>query len=163
MGCKALRGVWFVCLACVLAATQVTLAEEAVEPVQPGEKDSCPVCGMYVSLYPAWLAQVVLEDGTVLFFDGSKDLFRYLTARDRFAPEKIDVELAATLVTSYYDVKSIAASEAWFVLGSDVLGPMGAEFVPLRTRTEAQEFVSDHGGRLVRFQDVTAELLRSLR
>ena len=29
----------------------------------PGPKDTCPVCGMFVSLYPDWVATVLYKDG----------------------------------------------------------------------------------------------------
>ena len=118
-------------------------AEEAVGPRDPGDRDRCPVCGI---------------------FDGSKDLFKYLLARDRFLPERRDLEIAATFVTDYYELRPIAAGEAFFVVGSDVYGPMGPELVPHRSRAEAEEFLRDHGGeRIVRFDEVTAELLETLR
>jgi nitrous oxide reductase accessory protein NosL len=44
------------------------------------------------------------------------------------------------------------------VIGSDVLGPMGHEFVPLASRADAEEFMRDHkGSRVLGFGDVTAE------
>jgi nitrous oxide reductase accessory protein NosL len=49
------------------------------------------------------------------------------------------------------------------VIGSDTLGPMGHELVPLASEEDAQEFLKDHQGtRILRFGEVTAELLRDL-
>ena len=31
----------------------------------PGSKDTCPVCGMFVSRYPDWVATVLYKDGHV--------------------------------------------------------------------------------------------------
>ena len=139
-------------------------AEEAPAPRAPGDRDRCPVCGMFVAPYEAWIAQVIFEDASAVFFDGAKDLFKYLLARDRFLPERRDLEIAATFVTGYYELRPIAAGEAFFVVGSDVYGPMGPELVPHRSRAEAEEFLRDHGGeRIVRFDEVTAELLETLR
>ena len=148
----------------------LTLAADAwpadvgnIEPRAPGPGDVCPVCGMVVSLHAEWVAQIVLDDGSALFFDGSKDLFEYLLARERFVPDRQGSTIRATFVTSYYDVRAIPARTAFFVVGSDVLGPMGAELVPHPSRTAAEEFLRDHGGRaIVRFDEVTRELLESL-
>lgn len=135
----------------------------ATSPRRPGPDDVCPVCGMVVSLYDEWVAQVVLEDGSALFFDGSKDLFRYLLDRDRLAHDRAQVAVTAVFVTGYYEVKAIPAREAWFVVGSDVLGPMGAELVAHASRAEAEEFLHDHGGRaIVGYEEITAELLAAL-
>ena len=47
--------------------------------------------------------------------------------------------------------------------GSDVLGPMGHELVPLASRQEAEEFMADHKGkRVLTFDQVSAEILKAL-
>ena len=44
-------------------------------------------------------------------------------------------------------------------MGSDVLGPMGHEFVPLETEEDAADFLKEHKGvRILRFDEVSAEL-----
>jgi nitrous oxide reductase accessory protein NosL len=49
------------------------------------------------------------------------------------------------------------------VIGSDTLGPMGHELVPLASEAEAREFLKDHHGRRVlRFDEVTPALLEQL-
>jgi len=118
---------------------------------------------MFVAPYPEWVAQIVFEDGSTAFFDGSKDLFRYLLARDRYLPDKRDVRPTAIYVTEYYELRPIEARKAYFVIGSDVRGPMGNELVPLASRQAAEEFERDHGGaRIVRFEEVTREMLGAL-
>lgn len=150
-------------LTIALAVAAAPAADDAVAPVQPGDGDRCPVCGMRVAPHAAWIAQVVFVDGSALFFDGSKDLFKYLFSRNDLAPEKRDLEIVATFVTSYYDLQLIPAGSAYFVVGSDVLGPMGPELVPHPSLTEAQEFLRDHAGRrIVPFDEVTAELVETL-
>ena len=136
----------------------------ADRPAVPGPDDRCPVCGMLVEPYPAWLAQLRLADGTTLFFDGPKDMFKYLQAREKYRPEKADVELVGGFVTSYYDTSAVPLRDAHFVLGSDVKGPMGDELVPHRTLEEAREFLLDHGGSgIVVADEVTPELLTTMR
>ena len=69
------------------------------------------MCGMFVAPHGDWVAQVIFEDASAAFFDGAKDLFKYLLARDRFLPERRDLEIAATFVTDYYELRPIAAGE----------------------------------------------------
>ena len=52
---------------------------------RPGPKDLCPVCGMLVSKYPNWVAVVVWKDGHAHFFDGAKDMFKFLHDLPKFA------------------------------------------------------------------------------
>jgi nitrous oxide reductase accessory protein NosL len=141
----------------ILALSPCGWGEEGTAPAAPGEKDRCPVCGMFVAPFRNWVAAAVLADGRTLFFDGPKDLlrFRFDPVRYRSAPEKI----AALHVTDYYTLRLIPAGEAFFVIGSDVLGPMGHELVPLATREAAESFRRDHGGDIVSFAEITPATL----
>jgi len=118
---------------------------------------------MFVAPHPEWIAQIVFDDGSALFFDGCKDLFNYLVARDRFAPDTRDLRPVGIFVTSYYDGRQIPARDAHYVIGSDAYGPMGVELVPHPTVEAATEFLRDHNGsKVVSFEDVTSELLDNL-
>lgn len=134
-----------------------------VEIAPPGVDDTCPVCGMFVAKYPAWVASVRYRDGHLHHFDGAKDLFKYLRDLPRWAPGHRREDIAVIGVTEYYTLSRIDAGEAWFVIGSDVLGPMGHELIPLETREDAEAFLQDHKGRrILRQHEVTAELLEKL-
>lgn len=129
----------------------------------PQLRDTCPVCGMLVARYPAWIATVLYEDGHADHFDGAKDLFKYLFDLPRYAPGRALAEISAIGVTEYYGLTRIDAHTAWYVIGSAVLGPMGHELVPLETEADAREFMEDHRGmRIVRFDEVTPVLLERL-
>jgi nitrous oxide reductase accessory protein NosL len=66
-------------------------------------------------------------------------------------------------VTDFYNLEKIDARQALYVVGSDVLGPMGHELVPLATRTDANDFMKDHKGkRLLSFDQVTKEIAEKL-
>ena len=134
-----------------------------IDVPDPQLRDTCPVCGMLVARYPAWIATVVFGDGHAAHFDGAKDLFKYLFDLPRYAPDRTRGEISAIGVTEYYGLTRIDAREAWYVIGSDVLGPMGHELVPLATEADAEAFMEDHQGvRMLRFQEVTPELLQRL-
>lgn len=127
---------------------------------QPDSTDRCPVCGMFVAPHRQWLAQAVHEDGSVAFFDGAKDMFRYLTEHGKYLPSKGHLAIIDTYVTDYYTTQFIPARQAIFVVGSDIYGPMGTELVPHKTEAEAEQFRSDHGATaIVHFEEVTAALL----
>lgn len=126
---------------------------------KPAAKDLCAVCGMIVSKYPNWVAVVTWKDGHAHFFDGAKDLFKFLHDLPRFAPGHRKEDIAGIYVTDFYNLARIDARQALFVVGSDVLGPMGHELVPLASLADADDFLKDHKGkRIVRFDRVTADL-----
>ena len=133
-------------------------------PFQAGKKDLCPVCGMFVHKYPNWLAQIVFSDGTCAYFDGAKDMFKYLLDLRKFNPRKSLGDIAAFWVTDYYTVKWIDGKQAHYVIGSDVLGPMGHELVPHSSEKAAKSFAGDHAGkRILNFDEVDLNLIENLR
>lgn len=149
-------------LTCLLSLGFAARADPLQLPV-PGAKDTCPVCGMFVAKYPEWIATILYEDGHAHHFDGAKDLFKYLLNMPRWAPGHQAADITAMGVTEYYGLSRIAARDAWYVVGSDVLGPMGHELIPLAAREDAEEFMRDHTGtRILRFGDVTLDLLARL-
>jgi copper chaperone NosL len=147
------RGFLFFCLSLWAA---VALAQSVAKP---GQKDLCPVCGMIVSKYPNWTAIVTWKDGHSHFFDGAKDLFKFLHDLAKYAPGHRREDIAAIYVTDFYNLEKIDARHAVFVTGSDALGPMGHEFVPLASQADAKDFMKDHKGRhIYTFQQIGAAL-----
>jgi len=141
------------------------LPADTAEPpaVKPSDKDKCPVCGMFVAKYPDWIAMVVFKDNSRRYFDGPKDLFKYLADLKQYEPGKGQKDIGAVLVNDYYAVKSINGFEAYYVVGSDVLGPMGRELIPFEREQDAKEFMQDHrGGKILRFNEVTPVVLKTL-
>ena len=113
--------------------------------------------------YPDWSAQIIFTDGAVLFFDGAKDLFKFYFDIKKYAPDKSEKDIAAIYVTEYYEMKVIKAEDAFFVIGSDVYGPMGHELIPLASKADADEFMRDHKGRrILKFEAVKPAMIKKL-
>jgi nitrous oxide reductase accessory protein NosL len=143
----------------VLLFLPVTASAENIQVPDPTPTDTCPVCGMFVAKYPEWIATVLYKDGHAHHFDGAKDMFKYLHDLPRWAPGHEADNISAIGVTEYYGLTRIDARNAWYVIGSDLLGPMGHELIPLASRADAEEFLRDHKGRrILRFDEVTGEL-----
>jgi nitrous oxide reductase accessory protein NosL len=145
------------------AAPDAAARAGAIAPVRPGPREKCPVCGMFVARHPEWIAAVTFRDGTRAVFDGAKDLLRFWLEPERWLPSRHREDVVAIVVTDYYALAPVDARTAVFVAGSDVLGPMGRELVPFGRREDAEEFLRDHHGtRILRFDEVSAALVRSL-
>jgi copper chaperone NosL len=133
------------------------------DPVQPSEKDRCPVCGMFVAKHKDFLAEFIFRDGSYAVFDGTKDMFRCYFDVAASLPGKSRADIAAIYVTDYYHLSLIDGTQAFYVVGSDILGPMGKEMIPLSGESEARAFLADHKGRsILKFSDITAEIVRDL-
>jgi len=129
----------------------------------PAERDKCPVCGMFVAKYPDWVAEVVFKDGSYAAFDGPKDMLKFILDLKSYAPGKSKNEIDAVFVNDYYAVRPMDGLRAFYVLGSDVYGPMGKELIPFASEADASEFLKDHGARRVlRFNEITPAVLKEL-
>jgi copper chaperone NosL len=132
-------------------------------PLKPSKKDKCPVCGMFVYKYPDWLAEIIFKDGSVAFFDGTKDLFKYYFNINKYSTGRNKKDIAAVYVMEYYDMQLIDARKAFFVMGSDIYGPMGHELIPFATEADASAFMQDHKGkRILRFEAITPKVIDRL-
>ena len=145
----------------LIAALRTDAADQA--SIKPSSKDKCPVCGMFVSKYPDWTSSIVFKDGLAVYFDGAKDLFKYLADPGLYTPGRPAKDIESIFVRDYYSVQPVNGRTAYYVAGSDVSGPMGRELIAFGKESDAREFLKDHNGRrLLRFHEVTAEILRSL-
>lgn len=143
----------------LVAAPAASLAEPAAAV---GAKERCPVCGMFVAKYPNWITQVRLADGTVRYFDGMKDLLAYSFQPAQFGGKPDSIR--EIWAKDYYTLAWLDARTAYFVVGSDVYGPMGLEFIPFASEKAAQAFAKDHHGKQVLpFKAITEALVESLR
>ena len=140
----------------------VSLAVAAV-PAKPGEGDKCPTCGMFVSHYPDFLAQVVFKDGSYAFFCGVKDMMKYYFDLPQYNPSHKTSDIAEIVVTDYCNMKPTDGYKAYYVVGSVVFGPMGQEFFPFGEESAAREFMRENSGKeIVRFDQVNPESLKEL-
>ncbi len=146
----------------VLFFVAVSFAAEPRDP-SPSQKDKCAVCGMFVSQFADWNAKIEFADSTHATFDGAKCMFKYYLDMKKYNPSKSRVDIAAISVKDYYSQISIDAQKAFFVIWSDVYGPMGHEPISFEKEADAKEFLKEHKGRkILRFKDVTQKVILSL-
>ena len=146
----------------VLSAPTSFAGNEPVDTVS--EQTRCSVCGMFVAKYPNWLTRIHYDGlEQTKYFDGVKDMMVFY-----FNPEKYGAasreSIRAIFVRDYYSLTWLSAQEAFYVVGSDVFGPMGHELIPFGTRGAAESFSKDHHGKnILAFDEITPELIESLR
>lgn len=153
-----------ICMLAILlvGCTAQAMADDPV-PLKPAKTDRCPVCGMFVYKYPDWTASIHLDTGDILYFDGAKDLFKFYLDLKKYHPNLGQENITAIYVTEYYDVEPIDARTAFFVLGSDIYGPMGRELLAFGSNADARQFMQDHGGkRILQFSNITASVIEKL-
>lgn len=134
-----------------------TVVKEAIEVPK---ESKCPVCGMFVAKYPKWVALIEVEKKKH-YFDGVKDMMKFYIFDVDFPYDRAKINTME--VTDFYTLKAIKAKEAFYVIGSDVFGPMGDELIPFATKASAENFMKDHNAeKLVLFKDITPKLVMAL-
>ena len=143
-------------------------SEEVSGKIEVKKDEKCPVCGMFTYKYPKWAAQIFYKNGNDKHhysFDGVKDLMKfYFDAMAWGSYESSTKEnIEHILVTDYYSQKVLDGSKAFYVVGSDVLGPMGNELIPFAQEADAKTFLHDHNGKtIVTFDKITVEDINKL-
>ena len=123
----------------------------------------CPVCGMYPARTPLWAGQVLYRDHAAHFFDSPVDLMQFLSDVERYSVGRSAADLRSRWVTDTAGGGWVALEQAWFVLGSDALGPMRRGDLPaFGDQAQAADFARRHGGRALAFGAVTPAIVRSL-
>ena len=118
----------------------------------------CPVCGMFVAKYPKWATIMETIDGEKLYFDGVKDMMKFYFSPKEFHHEK--KKFKSIGVSDYYTLKLIDAKKAWFVIGSNIYGPMGEELIAFKNRDDAKTFLNEHHGKkIIKFSEIDEKQL----
>lgn len=132
-----------------LAFLMLSLALAVVACGRRGER--CALCGMTIDPQSTWRADLVSPSGEVRHYDSPRCALR--------AWRSGQFDATSLRVVEYYERRWTDGGDVVFVLGSDVLGPMGADLVPVDPN-HATKFASDHAaGRPVRLASITRELL----
>jgi nitrous oxide reductase accessory protein NosL len=132
-------------------------------PAQPiAESMSCGVCGMYPARFPEWQTQLIFKDGTMVPFDGAKDMFKYLLDMAEYTKARVKEDVVAVWVKDHATGEWIEAEKANFVVGSKAVGPMGSELVPFASARTAQEFQRKNGGSVIPFVNITLAMITRL-
>jgi len=119
----------------------------------PAAAGRCSACGMKLAPGSAWLSELVQEDGTKLTFDAPRCAFG----------ASLGGKKGKLRFQDYYDKQWHDAAELRFVAGSNVLGPMGPDLVPVDP-ARAQKFSQDHEGeKAFAVGEVTKAVLDDLK
>lgn len=129
------------------------------------EAGTCLVCGMRVEPGDRWGAEVVFKDGSKRVFCTPRCMVAYVLKWLKPEGQENRPGRAALLemkVAGHYDGRPLDARRASFIVGSDVVGPMGTDFVPVASPEQAAELIRDHGGRVVTFDQIDLALFEQV-
>jgi copper chaperone NosL len=114
--------------------------------LDPG--DHCPVCGMFPARRPECAAALQLQDGRTFYFCSNRCLLGAWRNPGIHLGVSADA-IKRVIVLDYFNGTPIDGRSAWWIAGSDVIGPMGPSLVTVSTRDNATVFQERHGGSLL--------------
>lgn len=115
----------------------------------------CIHCGMPSEEFPKWQSKIKTNSGEK----------RSCSPRCMFI-SVLDIEVKnvkSIKIREYYNQKEIDAKKAFYVIGSDIIGPMGKDLVPFATEADAKEFMQDHKGKkILEFGQVNLKIIQEM-
>jgi len=131
---------------------------------KPTKKDRCPVCGMYVWRHQKNIAGFIFKDGKYVFFCSVKCMFHAYHNFKKYFPHRNINDLKLIWVTEYYTTKKMNAKNLYYVIGTDIIGPMGYMIVPVKGKKAAETLLRDHhGSKILTFDEVTEKIVEETR
>ena len=127
--------------------------------------DECHLCGMVINQFPGPKGEL-FEKGkqSVRKFCSTVDLFSYVLQPDIIHNiNKILVhDMTKSAWNNTQETALIDAKDAWFVAGHDKPGAMGPTIASFKTRTAADNFITEQGGVALKFSDINANLILNM-
>jgi copper chaperone NosL len=136
------------------------LGNDKSKMIEVPKDAKCPVCGMFVAKFPKWAAKIETINNHTHYFDGVKDMMKFYFEPSKYAHEHKNSDISKIDVTDYYSLELIDGKNAYYVVGSNIYGPMGEELIPFKDESQAKKFMIDHfGKKLLKFNEIKKEIL----
>ena len=147
----------------ITAAAHAETSAPTAYPAQTIPADrGCATCGMYPAHYPQWQQQLIFKDKSMAAFDGGKCLFRFLLNMATYDARHTLADVAMIWVKDFNTGAWTDGTKAFYVVGSNVMGPMGKEIIPFTTQEAAQKFQQQNGGAVEPYANITMDTLKPL-
>lgn len=118
----------------------------------------------HLDLYknPSWVAIAVTRQKKTAYFCSPKSMLEYY-----FNPMKwtglgamTSDDVTALYVTDFNSLKKIDAKKAYYVYGSEIIGPGGDDLIPFASKQSAIVFMKKyHGSRVMKFSELKMSLV----
>ncbi len=130
-------------------------------PIELTRAHSCGLCGMITVDFPGSKGQIHYRNGKIDTFCCTLDMMTFYLQPD--SPKNIASIFVNDMGKTDWDRPKgnwIDAKEAYYVLGGDIMGPMGEALVPFANIKDSEAYIKEHGGKIVKFDDINMEMLR---
>lgn len=134
---------------------------KALTPVEIGSATSCELDGMLLADYPGPKAQIFYEGvSTPVFTCDTVEMFNLLLSPEQV--RKVAAVYVQDMGLADWDVPKghwIDARSGYFVMGGKRHGSMGPTIASFSQASEAEKFVAEWGGKVLRYAEVTPDMV----
>ena len=124
---------------------------------------TCLVRHFKVYKDPSWVSKIELNNGKKIFFSSPKSMFEFYFQPGKWfdVGVKSEKDFKNILVTDFKTLKPVKAKGAFYIYGTNVIGPAGDDLIPFDSYAAAEEFSKEHNGkRILSFKEVSDALIR---
>lgn len=128
--------------------------------LEPTNDTACALDGMLLKEHPGPKAQIHYAEGKPDFSCDLKELFATVLMPEQ--KRRVTALFVQDMGKTDWDHPTgnwINAKTAYYVVGSKKLGSMGPTFGSFGSAQDAEEFVKKEGGKIVRFDQVTPDMV----
>ena len=144
----------------VLSVVACHKADQPLQPIEPTSQTACALDGMLLLDFPGPKAQIHYADGETDFFCDTMEMFSlYLKPEQQRRVKAIFTQDMGKTNWQAPRGQWIDARKAYYIIGSDMPGSMGPTLASFARMEDAQAFSKKHGGKVLRFDQVTPEMV----
>ena len=159
-----MRKIFIVFLIFFLAACGRDVEAEKPAPVALTQDAAGHYCQMIILDHDGPKSQAhLLNNGNPLWFSQVRDALAFMKSPDKTFEITVVYVNDIGAAPSWSDMgvdNWIEAKTAFYVVGSDAKGGMGApEFVPFAEIEKANDFAKERGGKVLSFDEISAEMV----
>jgi copper chaperone NosL len=155
------RAPWRRAILVAAVALVAACADHAiVQPAEIAADTPCTLDGMLLAEFPGPKGQIVYDQGPPDFFCDTVELVSTLLAPEQ--QKRVVAVYTQDMGATSWDKPQghwIDAKAAFYVIGSRRTGSMGPTLATFAQETDAQAFVRDHGGKVLRFAEITPPMV----
>lgn len=134
--------------------------DEVIKAVEIDRATSCSLDGMILMDYPGPKAQIHYDKGEPDFFCDTMEMFSiYLRPEQKKRVKALFTQDMGKTPWEQPKGSWIDAKTAYYVLDSKKLGAMGPTLAAFSRMEDAQAFVKQFGGKVLRFDEVTLNMV----
>ncbi|MDF3931114.1 nitrous oxide reductase accessory protein NosL [Pseudomonas citronellolis] len=147
----------------LLAGCDAGRDDVPLTPVPFASGDECHVCGMRIAAFPGPKGEAVAPGAVRKFCSTAELLGWWLQAENRQPGARLYVhDMGGGAWDHPDDSRLVDATSAYYVIGIQRPGAMGATLASFAERVEAERLARAEGGRVLRFAEIDADALQGV-